>query len=148
MGTINSPDNGATEVYGTTHDSKVVFLGSPIRYWWTVEDGHTLHETYRYKLYADFREGVRNMLSQEFMVYSPHLALRGPWNEMRGTALNDFALMQSDAFVQIDAGVPMLGTDHERELAENEGIPVYTIHYGRHPSDLGVVFQQMKEDLL
>lgn len=124
-------DNGATEIPGTTYDSRVVFLGSPIRHWWTkTPDGKTLHETPQFEEYARFREELRTVLSEHFLVYSPHLSLKGPWNETVGNLINNTALIHSDVFVRIAVpNAEAKGTDREEAIARAAGLPVFKIDY-------------------
>ena len=143
-------DNGATEIPGSSYDSPVVFLGSSIRHWWKkTEDGKTLHETPAFKAYSSFREYVRGVLAGNgFMVYSPHLALKGNWNEEAGTEINDFALSKSHAFVAIRiTGVEQVGTDHEEFQAFELGLPTFTIKYPPRVCDLSNVLDQMDKAL-
>jgi len=108
-----------------------VFLGSPIRHWWTKTDNEkTLHETDLYREYAEFRDNVREGLAKTFLVYSPHLAVKGPWNEYVGNAINNMALLHSDAFVGLCMqGVGAEGTARERAIARAANIPTFDCHF-------------------
>lgn len=156
-------DNGATEIPGTSYSSKVVFLGSPIRYWWTKIDsvfGPTLHETPRFKVYAEIRQQVRNELAKFFLVYSSHLALKGPWNEEVGNAINDGALAKCHAFFRIHVidsdgvHVPAIGTSREQFWAETVyHLPIY--EWNLHEDEISAsmdefraMLELMKEELL
>lgn len=95
---IDSPDNGATEVPGTSADALFVFLAGPIRHWWAEGQwGSTRHG-----IYVAFRDMVHGDLSEEFLVYAPHRAWRGPWNEV-AQRVNDSAVQSCHALVDNDA---------------------------------------------
>lgn len=141
-GLIDSIENGATEVFGTSNNSLFVFLGGPIRNWW--KPG--MWGSREHKLYTTKRDYVRTELSADFMVYAPHLALRGPWDE-RGQLLNDFAVTQCDAFVWLRMdGVTATGTELEQALAVSLRIPTFMIQVG-DKYDTAAETQMVKEQL-
>lgn len=123
MSLIDSPENGATEIPGTSNDSLFVFLAGPIRYWWTPGvEGTRLHT-----LYLHQRNLVHQELSGDFLVYAPHRAWRGPWN---GAAqkINDLAVITCDAFVWIQVpGVRAWGTYEELLLARDKNKPIFPL---------------------
>lgn len=120
MGLIDSPDNGATEIPGTTNHSIVCSLIGPIRYWWAKGQwASTLHQ--QFTLY---RDAVFDTLSEDFLVYAPHRAWRGPW-DFRAQEVNDLAVSRSDVVVVMQvANVTAYGTEQEIRLAERLVIPI------------------------
>jgi len=125
MGMIDSPDNGATEVPGTSHNSLMIFLAGPIRYWWTPG----VRDTRICRLYLAKREEIFYALSEDYLVYAPHRAIRGPWDK-RAQIINDAAVYRCDAFVNLNAGVPMDGTKEERSIAVEFKIPIFEVFVG------------------
>ena len=140
---INSSENGATEVPGTSNSSLFVFLAGPIRYWWTPG----LEESYLYKTYSNMRDNLHEQLSKEFLVYAPHRAWRGPWDE-RAQALNDNVIRACDAVVYLDhPHIPAAGTSREREIAVSYKIPCLRVRFDgwyNYTTDL----EYMKQHLL
>lgn len=126
MSLIDSPDNGATEIPGTSNDSLMVFLAGPIRHWWTpgVENSR-LH-----RLYCKTRDYVHLELSADFLVYSPHRAWRGPWDK-RAQFINDAAVRTADVFVWLRVdGVLAHGTDEELWLAHENFKSCFMLQVG------------------
>jgi hypothetical protein len=130
MGLIDSPENGATEIPGTSNDSLFVFLGGPIRYWWTPG----VEGSYLHRLYMTQREQIHAWLSEDYLVYAAHRAWRGPWNEV-AQKINDMAVLTCDAFVWLHVdGVLAHGTDEELWLAQHHGKPAFRIDIGPNVS--------------
>ncbi len=113
MSLIDSEENGATEIPGTSNDSLMVFLGGPIRYWWGEGKGTQLHSRYMM-----LREATHRSLSNDYLVYAPYRALRGPW-DARAQHINDAAIFECDALVAMTVeGIPAEGTEEEFTLAQ------------------------------
>ena len=125
MPLINSPDNGATEIPGTSNaDSIFVFLAGPIRHWWKNGQWDSLE----HRTYTDMRSAVHKVLSDEFLVYAPHRAWRGPWNIV-AQQINDHAVSLCDTLVAIKIPeVEATGTDEEIALAQELGIPIFILN--------------------
>lgn len=143
MGLIDSPENGATEIPGTSNESIFVFLAGPIRHWW--KDGEW--DSPLHKKYVIARDWLHEELSDDFLVYAPYRAWRGPWNE-NAQEVNDEAVRWSDVFVEIQVpGVPAVGTDAERNQAENDGIPVITLTLADTGNTLYNQIQEVKNQV-
>lgn len=125
-GLIDSPANGATEIPGTSADALFVFLAGPIRHWWAPG----MWDSLEHQAYTAFRTLVHYELSADFLVYAPHLAWRGPWNE-GAQAVNNAAVAACDALVWLDIpGVVAAGTAAEVATAERAGIVTHRIWVG------------------
>lgn len=123
MGLIDSASNGATEVPGTSADATFVFLASPIRGWWAPG----MWESPLHVAYTSFRDAVHDRLSSDFLVYAPHRAWRGPWNEV-AQRVNDAAVLSCHALVYLNVpGMIAEGTRSETELAAEHGIPTFRL---------------------
>jgi hypothetical protein len=108
--------------------SKTVFLGGPIEHWWNSKDDPYRFESDLAKTYRAWRNLLNDtFVWKNYLVYRPHEAFKGPWNEaMQG--VNDYVLERSHAFVNMTPtgyGVVALGTDHETRQAVNFGVPVF-----------------------
>jgi hypothetical protein len=74
------------------------------------------------------RETVHKVLSDEFLVYAPHRAWRGPWNSV-AQQINDHSVSLCDTLVAIKVpGVEAAGTDEEITLAQELGIPIFILN--------------------
>lgn len=106
-------------------DSKVAFLCGPIEYWWNTQDDPHRFNSFPAAMYRIHRDKVRDTLVRHnFLVYSPHGAFKGPWNE-RMQGLNDYALERSDVVINMSPPhIPGKGTAHETAYAIELGIPV------------------------
>lgn len=127
MTLINSPDNGATEIPGTSNDDSLfVFLAGPIRHWWTPGvEGSNIHQLYLYQ-----RDFIHKVLSDDYLVYAPHRAWRGPWNSV-AQKVNDLSVLTCHAFVWLRVDdVLAHGTDEELYLANQAGKPCFMIEIG------------------
>lgn len=139
MGLIDSPENGATEIPGTSNDSLFVFLAGPIRHWWSLPDVSGKDQ------YFNHREIAHQVLSEDFLVYSPHRAWRGPWNEV-AQQVNDHALGLCHAFVYLHVpGIVASGTEAECALANELGIPVLKISTGAFWTSLNVTMNRLHQ---
>lgn len=126
MSLIDSPDNGATEIPGTSNNSLFVFYAGPIRHWW----GTGRWGTRAHKVYTNQRDTIHTELSADFLVYAPYRAWRGPWNEL-AQKVNEHAVMLCDAMVWLHVdGVLAHGTDEELLLAMDMGKPTFDIGVG------------------
>lgn len=128
MSVIDSASNGATEIPGSSHDALFVFLAGPIRCWWAPGMwGSPAHATY-----TTFRDLVHAELSADFLVYAPHRAWRGPWNEA-AQRVNDHAIALSDALVWLDVpGQVADGTAAEVDLARRALVPTHRLAVDDH----------------
>lgn len=100
--------------------SIIAALVGPIEYWWdTPEDPHRFDSQQAVE-YRAWRVELRDFLAKHgLLVYSPHLAFFGPWDE-RAQAHNDSVITICDiVFNMRPYGIPGKGTDHELELAEH-----------------------------
>lgn len=145
MGLIDSPLNGATEVPGTSHDATFVFLAGPIRHWWGEGQWNsTTHQQYTY-----VRDYAHEVFSEDFLVYAPHRAWRGPWNEV-AQQVNDLAVDSCHAFVyfQIE-GVVAKGTDAEWERASKASKKIIRIPFSSfQPEDAIKRIHKTHDELL
>jgi len=105
--------------------STIVALIGPIEYWWNTPDDPDRFNSRPAVEYRAWRIMLRDYLvSNGYLVYSPHLAFLGNWDE-RAQAHNDFIVGVSDVVVCMRPfGIPGKGTDHELELARKLGKPV------------------------
>lgn len=87
----------------------IIMLAGPIKHWWDENWGTTEH-----RKYAEWRSEVsRVLVNAEHLVYRPHEAFKGPWNE-NAQAVNDMAIRIADVIVNLTPpGVPSVGTDQE-----------------------------------
>jgi hypothetical protein len=113
--------HGAIQVDLPRVQPLVVMLAGPIKVWW--QDGMwgtELHDTY-----TQWRDAVRvACVKAGFLVYSPHRAWQGAWNE-NAQRINDMAIEASDVVLNLTpAGVPADGTDAEIAYADKVGTPV------------------------
>lgn len=123
MGLIDSPLNGATEVPGTSNDSVFVFLAGPIRHWWFPG----MWNTSDHQKYTLIRDYAHDVFSEDFLVYAPHRAWRGPWNEV-AQEVNDLAVRKCHVFVYLTGhGIVATGTDAELRLAQKEKKTIHEI---------------------
>jgi hypothetical protein len=80
-----------------------------------------------HRQYVALRDYVHFRLSNDFLVYAPFRAWRGPWNDV-AQEVNNLAIAHCDAFVEIQIpGIVATGTDEERDRADEYEIPIYTI---------------------
>lgn len=105
--------------------STIVALVGPIEYWWnTPEDPHRF-DSEQAVAYRQWRLDLRDLLADAgYLVYSPHLAFFGPWDE-RAQKHNDWIVEICDVVVNMrPEGIPGKGTDHELILASVYNKPV------------------------
>jgi nucleoside 2-deoxyribosyltransferase len=99
----------------------LVMLAGPIKIWWA--DGmwdHPAHDQY-----TEWRDAVRvACIKAGFLVYSPHRAWQGAWNEA-AQLVNDKAIEVADVMLDLTPdGIPAEGTDAETAYASAVGTPV------------------------
>ena len=109
----------------TYNESKSVFLCGPIEYWWDTPEDPRRFNSYEAIRYREHRDAVRDFLvARHFLVYSPHAAFKGDWNE-KMQPVNDYVLGLCDIVVNLKPkhidGMVANGTDHEWELARKLG---------------------------
>ncbi len=87
----------------------IVILVGPIKHWWDEN-----WETPQRKEYVAHREAINDALVAEgHLVYRPHEAFKGPWDEFAQT-VNDVAISSADVVVNLSPkDVPSPGTDEE-----------------------------------
>ena len=105
----------------TYNESKSVFLAGPIEYWWGDDTDPHRFGSYEAARYRQHRDAVRDFfVERHFLVYSPHNAFKGDWNE-KMQPVNDYVLGLCDIVVNLKPkhipGLVAHGTDHEWELA-------------------------------
>ncbi len=95
----------------------VVMIAGPIKHWWGENWMTPEHVDYE-----AWRDRVSDALVEAgYLVYHPHRAFRGTWDE-RAQAINDTVVLASDAVVVISPdGVPSKGTDDEVRHALEHG---------------------------
>jgi hypothetical protein len=103
----------------------IVALIGPIEYWWDTPDDPDRFNSQPAVEYRAWREILNDFLVREgFLVYRPHEAFKGPWDE-RAQMLNDVMVEMADIIICMRPdGVPGKGTDHELEVAGSLGKPV------------------------
>lgn len=109
----------------TYNESKAVFLAGPIEWWWDTPEEPDRFNSPAAKRYRRHREAVADFfVSRHFLVYMPHQAFKGDWNE-KMQPVNDYVLGLSDIVVNMKPndipGLVCNGTDHEWELARKLG---------------------------
>ena len=99
------------------HDSAIIMLAGPIKYWWDENWGTPQHNNY-----VAWRDHVNDGLVKDgYLVYRPHEAFKGRWDE-RAQSVNDTALLAADVICNLTPpGIPSLGTDGEILYATNNG---------------------------
>jgi len=98
--------------------STIVALIGPIEYWWDTPEDPNRFLSQQAVEYRAWREILNDFLVREgFLVYRPHEAFKGPWDE-RAQMLNDVMVQMADVIICMrPEGVPGKGTDHELEVA-------------------------------
>lgn len=105
--------------------SRIVNVIGPIETWWDTEENPNRFNSYEARRYRQWREAVCRELAKYFLVYRPHEAFKGSWNE-KAQAVNDAGIKISDFIVNLKPdGVEALGTDHEEEFAKQVGKHVF-----------------------
>jgi len=94
--------------------SIITTLIGPIEYWWDTPDDPDRFNSQPAVEYRAWREILNDFLVREgFLVYRPHEAFKGPWDE-RAQIHNDFIISISDVIICMrPEGIPGKGTDHE-----------------------------------
>jgi hypothetical protein len=102
--------------------STIVALIGPIEYWWDTPEEPDRFNSQPAVEYRAWREELRDFLVENgFLVYSPHDAFKGAWDE-RAQAHNDFVISICDLVMCMrPEGIPGKGTDHELKLASDLG---------------------------
>jgi hypothetical protein len=106
--------------------STIVALVGPIEWWWNTPADPSRFDSQQAVEYRAWRTIVRDALvAAGFLVYSPHDAFKGAWDE-RAQKHNDTIIELCDVVVNMrPKGVPGKGTDHELILAHVLGKPVF-----------------------
>lgn len=108
---------------------RVVLLG-PIAAWWEEWDSP------RHQEYTAWRDRVRaELVAAGHLVYSPHRAWQGNWDENAGDVsaqyVNDAAIAITDVCFNLQpVGVSSPGTEHEMDLCQALGREVYWVPPG------------------
>lgn len=116
----------------TYNESLSVMLCGPIEYWWSTPEDPNRFLSADARDYREHRDAVRDwFVKNHYLVYSPHSAFKGPWNE-KMQPVNDYVLGLCDIVVNLTPGYLEMGsgTAHEVELALNLGKPVLWIPSG------------------
>lgn len=103
--------------------AKMIILLGAIRHWWDENWNTPEHWDY-----ASWRNEVSGALvAAGYLVYRPHEAFKGTWNE-RAQLVNDAAIGASDlALVLSDENIPSEGTDAEIRIAHVRKTPVLRV---------------------
>jgi len=102
------------------HDTKLIFLGGGIAYWWGVRFGSPEHQDY-----VQWRNDVRaTLIEHDYLIYAPHEAFKGTWTK-KAQIVNDAAISISN-LVLIISPLKAIGegTEEEIEFANRAGVPV------------------------
>lgn len=105
--------------------SIIVALVGPVEYWWNTEDDPHRFDSQQAVEYRAWRTILRDSLvAAGFLVYSPHDAFKGNWDE-RAQVHNDSIIRVVDVVVNMRPdGIPGAGTDHELDLANSLNKPI------------------------
>ncbi len=93
---------------------KIVMLVGPIDYWWNENWHSPAHETY----IAWRNELNQKLVEAGHLVYRPHEAFKGAWNEL-AQVVNNAAIAAADVLIDMNPGVPAYGTAAELAFARN-----------------------------
>lgn len=109
----------------------IIFLGGPIKYWWTCWDSYT------HRKYLRHREHVRRTLIEAgYLTYAPWDAIKGSWDP-RAQQINLWAISNSDLFLNLTPpGIPAPETDEEEKWAAAQGILTTRARPALVPQDL------------
>jgi nucleoside 2-deoxyribosyltransferase len=114
----------------TYNKSKSVFLAGPIEYWWGTEEEPDRFNSPAAVAYREHRDRVRDwFVDNHFLVYSPHNAFKGDWNE-KMQPVNDYVLGLCDIVVDLTPDSFLrrtFGTAHEVDLAYELNKAVFCI---------------------
>src|SRR5690242_20069617 len=92
--------------------SEIVTVIGPIEKWWDTEEEPYKFNSNEARRYREWRKAVCEALARRYLVYRPHEAFKGNWNE-KAQKVNDAALEVSDFIVNLkEDGEEALGTDH------------------------------------
>lgn len=118
--TIKAPHIGSDARPPADYPSPIIVLAGAIRAWW---DEHW--ETPEHWAYVAWRKEVtQGLIDLGYLVYRPHEAFKGTWNE-RAQHVNDEAIRAADLMLVISpTGVDSEGTDAEVRYALAVGTPV------------------------
>jgi hypothetical protein len=105
--------------------STIVALIGPIEYWWDTPEEPLRFTSPEAVRYRQWRRELSDFLVREgFLVYRPHEAFKGSWDE-RAQRFNDAIIEVCDLVMCMrPEGIPGKGTDHELDLAAKLGKPV------------------------
>jgi hypothetical protein len=108
--------------------STVVALLGPIKHWWgNDEKGNPIWGSPDHHYYTRHRDHVsRRLVEEGFLVYRPHEAFKGAWDE-RAQEINDFAILTADVSLVLNTDNAVLsdGTDDEMDLLDDNGRAYY-----------------------
>lgn len=129
----------------------LIFLAGAIKYWWLYKchecgtlyiEPKACHDQFTYPLfnsrehkeYVWWRNEARSaLIKAEYLTYAPHEAFKGTWVE-EAQPVNDAGIKASKAMLDLSpSGIPTEGTDKEKELALELGVPVFNA-----PPTLGI----------
>ena len=110
----------------------IVTICGPIKYWW----GEGNWGTPTHKKYIEWRDAVTAVLIKNgCAVYSPHKAIRGPWNE-KLQDINNVAIRSSNFIVVLTPeNIPAEGTNEEIRYAWAHKVETFFCP----PSKLGLI---------
>lgn len=94
--------------------NKIIMLVGPIDYWWNENWNSPKHEAYM----AWRNELNKALVEAGHLVYRPHEAFKGAWNEL-AQIVNNAAIASADVLIDMNPGVPAYGTEAELTLARN-----------------------------
>lgn len=107
--------------------SIIIMAAGPIEWWWdTPEEPNrwSKPDAVAYRAWRDVVDEFFKDFEKGTLLYKPWLAFGGRWDE-RAQPLNDAMVRISDVVINMNPGVPALGTDHEVELARKLRKPVF-----------------------
>jgi hypothetical protein len=114
--------------------SKIVAVIGPIECWWDTEEEPDRFNSLEARSYRDWRRAVCDALAKHFLVYRPHEAFKGNWNE-EAQLVNDAGIDIAHYVVNLKPeNVVALGTDHEEERARKQGKHIF---YAPPPNNVG-----------
>jgi hypothetical protein len=124
--------------------SIIIMLAGPIEFWWDNEEEPDRFNSPEAVAYRAWRDKVVAFFAPQQMgtlVYLPWGGFKGQWDE-RAQVFNDHAVRVADVVLNLNPGVPAIGTDHEIELARSLRKPVFACPPG---TDLDKLLLQIRE---
>lgn len=127
--------------------TSIIIMGAgPIEYWWDTPEDPYRFNSVAAKAYRAWREIVADYFKdfkKGTLLYKPWTAWGGQWDE-RAQVFNDHAVRTCDVLIDMNPGVPALGTDHEVGLAISLDKPVFACPPG---TDLDELLLQIRKAL-